>query len=66
MFSNVIINYPQVLVSKACAIIVLASYENVDQVIYIIHYAFVMLFDSYQGTSSYLVFFFFHNSPFLE
>jgi len=47
MFSNVIINYPQVSVSKARAIIVLASDENADQVICITHYSFVMLSNSY-------------------
>jgi len=59
MFSNVIINYPQVSVSKARAIIVLASDENADQVICITHYSFVMLSNSYQGTSSQSMFFFF-------
>jgi len=41
MFSNLIIIYSQVSVSKARAIIVLASDENADQVIYLIHYSFV-------------------------
>lgn len=58
MFSNVIINYPQVSVSKARAIIVLASDENADQVICITHYSFVMLSNSCQGTSSQSIFFF--------